>query len=58
MHNIILGFVGGLMVKTPPTNARDTENSGLIPKSRRSPRGGNGNLLCYSYLENSMDRGA
>ena len=24
----------------------------------RSPRGGNGNPLQYSYLENSMDRGA
>ena len=31
---------------------------GLIPGWRRSPGGGNGNPLQYSYLENSMDRGA
>ena len=31
---------------------------GSIPGSRRSPGEGNGNLLQYSYLENSMDRGA
>ena len=29
-----------------------------IPGSGRSPREGNGNLLQYSCLENSMDRGA
>ena len=31
---------------------------GSIPRLRRSPGKGNGNLLQYSYLENSMDRGA
>ena len=30
---------------------------GLILGKRRSPRGGNGNLLQYSCLENFMDRG-
>ena len=30
---------------------------GLIPGSRRSPGGGNGNLFQYSWLENPMDRG-
>ena len=29
-----------------------------IPRSGRSPGGGNGNQLQYSCLENSMDRGA
>ena len=29
-----------------------------IPESERSPAEGNGNLLQYSCLENSMDRGA
>ena len=29
-----------------------------IPRSGRSPGGGNGNPLQYSCLENSMDRGA
>ena len=32
--------------------------AGSIPGSGRAPGGGNGNLLQYSYLENSMDRGA
>ena len=31
---------------------------GLIPGSRRSSGEGNGNLLQYSCLQNSMDRGA
>ena len=31
---------------------------GSIPGSGRSPRGGHGNLLQYSCLENPMDRGA
>ena len=29
-----------------------------IPESERSPGGGNGNPLQYSFLENSMNRGA
>ena len=29
-----------------------------IPESGRSPGGGNGNPLQYSFLENSMNRGA
>ena len=29
-----------------------------IPGSGRSPGGGNGNLLQYTCLENSIDRGA
>ena len=43
------------MVKNPPANAGD---KGLIPGSGRSPGGGNDNPLQYSYLENSMERGA
>ena len=31
---------------------------GLISGLKRSPGGGNGNLLQYSCLENPMDRGA
>ena len=31
---------------------------GLFPVTGRSPGVGKGNLLQYSYLENSMDRGA
>ena len=43
------------MVKNPPANAADT---GSIPGLKRSPRGGNGNPLQYSCLENPMDGGA
>ena len=46
---------GGSVVKNPPANAGD---AGLIPESGRSPGEGNGKLLQYSCLENSMDRGA
>ena len=44
------------MVKKPTTcNAGDL---GSIPASGKSPGDGNGYPLHYSYLENSMDRGA
>ena len=43
------------MVKNPPANAGD---AGSIPGLERSSGGGNGNPLQYSFLENSMDRGA
>ena len=46
------------MVKNPSANAGDTRDAGLIPGSGRSPGGGRGNPLQYSYLENPMDRGA
>ena len=39
-------------------NARAAGDVGSIPWSRRSPRGGNGNPLLYSFLENPMDRGS
>ena len=51
-------FPGGSVVKSPPANVGDTGDVGSIPGSGRSPGGGNGNLLQYSCLENSMDRGA
>ena len=35
------------------TNAGVTDDTGSIPGSERSPGGGNGNPLQYSYLENS-----
>ena len=46
------------MVKTLPANAGETRDAGSIPGLERSPGGGNGNLPQYSWLENSMDRGA
>ena len=39
-------------------NEGDTRDAGSIPGLGRSPRGGHGNPLQYSCLENSMDRGA
>ena len=50
-----MGFPGGSVAKNPSASARD---AGSIPGSGRSPGGGNGNLIQYSCLENSMDRGA
>ena len=43
--------------KESASNAEDAENSSLILELERSPGGGNGKLLQYSCLENSMDRG-
>ena len=47
-----------LVVKNPPANAGDIGDAGLIPGSGRSLEGGNGNLLQYSCLDISIDRGA
>ena len=49
------GFPKWLSGKESACKAGDTR---LIPGSGRSPGGGNGNSLQYSYLESSMDRGA
>ena len=51
-------FPGALVVKNTPANAGDIRDEGSIPRSGRSPGGGHGNPLQYSYLENPMDRGA
>ena len=40
------------MVKTPPANAGDRRDVGLIPGLGRSPGEGRGNPLQYSCLEN------
>ena len=53
-----MGFPGGSVVKNPPANARDAGDSGSVPGLERSPGGENGNPPQYSWLENSMDRGA
>ena len=49
---------GALVVKNPPANARDVRDTASIPRSGRSPGGGNGNALQYSCLGKPMDRGA
>ena len=45
------------MVKNPPVNAGDINDTGSIPESGRFPGGENGNPHQCSCLENSMDRG-
>ena len=52
------GFPDGAVANNPPAYAGDSRDSGLIPELGRSPGGGHGNLLHYSCLGNSMDRGA
>ena len=49
------GLAGASVGKNPSANVGD---AGFIPGLGRSPGGGNGNPLQYSYLENPMDRGA
>ena len=46
-----------LGVKNLPVSAGDVIYAGSIPESGRSSGVGNGSLLQYSWLENSMDRG-
>ena len=52
------GLPRWLSGKESACNAEDAGDRGLIPGWGRSPGGGNGNLLQYSCLEISMDRGA
>ena len=47
-----------LVLKNPPANARDVRDIDSVSGLGRSPGGGNGYPLQYSYLENSMDIGA
>ena len=47
-----------LVVKNPPANEGDARDMVSIPRMGGSPGVGNGNLLQYSCLENSMERGA
>jgi len=42
--------------KASACSVGDAGDSGSIPRSRRSPGGGNGNPLQYFCLENPMDR--
>ena len=49
------GFLGGSVGKESAWNAGDIGDVGLIPKLGRSPRGGQGNPLQDSCLENPKD---
>ena len=50
-------FPGGSVVKNPPGNPGDTEDTDLIPGSGISPGEGNDKPLQYCCLGNSMGRG-
>ena len=50
--------LGASLMTQMVKNLCNTGDPGSIPGSQRSPGEGNGNLLQYSCLENSMDRGA
>ena len=47
-----------LVLKNLHTNAGDARDTSSTPDLERTPREGNGNLLQYSCLGNSMERGA
>ena len=51
------GSPSGAEAKTLPANAGDARDAGSAPRQGRSPGEGNGNLLQYSCLGNSKDRG-
>ena len=53
-----MGLLNGSGDKESVCNAGDARDSDSIPRSGRSPRGGNGNPLQYSCLENSMQKEA
>ena len=53
------GFPGGTGVKELDYGMQvDVRDAGSVPGLGRFPRGGHGNPLQYSCLENLMDRGA
>ena len=54
MYLWLPSFPSGSVVKNPSANAGD---AGLIPRSGRSPGGGNCHPFQYSCLGNPMDRG-
>ena len=53
-----MDFLGGAMVKNLSANAGEERDVGLILGWGRSPRGGQGNPLQYSCVQNLTDRGA
>ena len=47
-----------LMIKSPPANAGEIRDTGLIPGLGRSPGAEHGNPLQYFCFKNPMHRGA
>ena len=54
---MLYGFLRWYNGKESAYQCRRLKDTDLIPGSGKSPGIGNGNLLQYSCLENSMDRG-
>ena len=54
--SIVRGLSGGVSGEESTCNAGNIRDMALISGSRKSPGGGNGNLLQSSCLENPMDR--
>ena len=50
--------LGASLVTQMVKNLPAVQETGSVPGSGRIPGEGNGNLLQYSYLDSSMDRGA
>ena len=46
------------MLKNLPATAGDIRDTGSVPGWGRSPGGGHGNPVQYSFLENPTNRGA
>ena len=46
------------LIKNPPASAGYVRDMGLILGLGRSPKGGHGNPLQYSWQENPLDKGA
>jgi len=55
-HNRYMGLPGSSVVKNLPASVGDTEDVDSIPPLGRSSGVGNGNLLQYSCLENSIGK--
>ena len=53
-----MGFPGGASGEEPACQCRRHKRLRFHHGSGRSPGGGRGNVLQYSYVENPMDRGA
>ena len=57
MYSVYRASQLALVVQNSPASAGDIRDTDSIPRLGRYPRGGHGNLLQYSCLENPMDRG-
>ena len=57
-RNVVMGFLGGSVVKNLPASTGDTGDVGLVPGLGRYRGEGNGSPFQYSCLVNPMDRGA